>query len=287
MVSSNVLTVDLEDWFHILDNKHTADDVSWGRLPAMVETMTLRLLDLFAEQDIKATFFVLGYVARNHPELIAEIVAQGHELGSHGDMHQLVFNQKPLDFEKDLVASLEAIDRVVGFKVKYYRAPGFSINEKCLWAFELLLKHGVEVDCSIFPSQRAHGGMADFGHATPCILDLGPSKCLKELPISTASFFGKSVVYCGGGYFRLLPYFLIDGLVRKNSYNMTYFHPRDFEPAQPDIPGLNVFRKFKSEVGLGRAEDKLRRILERHDFINVGQAVNNVDWQTVPRVTII
>ena len=286
MISGNVLTVDLEDWFHVLDNQQTANAADWEKLPAMVESMTLRLLDLFAKQEVKATFFVLGYVARNHPELLAEIVAQGHELGSHGDMHQLVFDQTPFDFENDLVASLEAIDRATGRSTKFYRAPGFSINERCLWSFEILIRNGIEVDCSVFPSRRAHGGMSDFGCASPCWLEVGLNSYLKELPISTISMLGKSVVYCGGGYFRLLPYRIMDRCIKKNPYNMTYFHPRDFEPAQPSIPGLGALRKFKSSVGLISAENKLYRLLDDHEFITVGDIVKTVDWSTVPKVPL-
>ncbi|MDA9878142.1 polysaccharide deacetylase family protein [Luminiphilus sp.] len=285
MKPSNVLTVDLEDWFHVLDNQQTANAASWEKLPAMVESMTLRLLELFADHDLKATFFVLGYVARNHPELVAEIVAQGHEVGSHGDMHQLVFDQTPYEYENDVVASLEAIDRAAGRPTKLYRAPGFSINEKCLWAFEVLSKNGIEVDCSVFPSRRAHGGMSDFVHAAPCVLKLGLNQSLKELPISTISILGKSVVYCGGGYFRLLPYWVIDACIRKNSYNMTYFHPRDFEPAQPNIPGLGMLRTFKSSVGLSGAENKLKRVLDSHKFITVGEMIESVDWNAAPTVS--
>jgi len=137
--SDKILTVDLEDWFHILDNPHTKYEHQWNNFPSRIINSTFRLLDLFDLYDCKCTFFVLGYVARKYPELVREISLRGHEIASHGDQHQLVYSQTPAQFERDLVISLEAITKACGAEVKAYRAPGFSIRTDCTWAFDVFV----------------------------------------------------------------------------------------------------------------------------------------------------
>ena len=280
------MTVDVEDWFHILDNNLTAGADEWARFPSKVESMTLRFLDIFARTGVTATFFVLGYVARRYPDLVKEIAACGHELATHSDMHQLVYLQNKLQFERDLVDSIDAIYEATGVTIDTYRAPGFSITGDCLWAFDILARNGIKVDCSIFPAARAHGGMAEFNNSTPCKIRLKTGQVLKELPMSTIPFFGRRMVYGGGGYFRLLPKTLIDLCMQNSNYNMTYFHPRDLEVDQPEVPGLNAYRKFKSTVGLKKAEQKFKRLVEENNFVSVSQAVKEINWTNVDTVDL-
>ena len=272
------MTVDVEDWFHILDNNLTAGPEHWANFPHKVEEMTSRLLDIFSRRGLRATFFVLGYVARRHPSLVQEIVSRGHEVASHSDMHQLVYRQTQSEFERDLVKSIEAIHDASGVTVTTYRAPGFSITNDCLWAFDTLASNGIKVDCSIFPAPRAHGGISEFSTPVPCKLRLRSGHELRELPMSTVSVGNHRLVYGGGGYFRLLPRTFIEFCFRTNDYNMTYFHPRDLEKDQPIAPGLSVFRKFKSTVGLAGAERKFQALIEAHKFVSVSEAVEDIDW---------
>jgi hypothetical protein len=149
----------------------------------------------------------------------------------------------------------------------------------------VLVQEGFEVDCSIFPARRAHGGFPNFGSARPLRIHT-PSGELKEFPMSTAELAGRRLVFSGGGYFRLLPLGLLQRLWRRSDYTMTYFHPRDFEPDQPYLPGLGPLRRFKSYYGLGQAESKLRAILREFPFESVQAAEKQVDWANAPVVTL-
>lgn len=277
----NILTFDVEDWFHILDNDSTESEQSWGQFPSLVQPMTSRVLKMLDDHGIKATFFVLGYIAERFPDLVREISSRGHEIGSHGHSHQLVYKQTPEEFETDLDRSLTAIEVATGKKPRIYRAPGFSINEQSEWAFEIMARQGIEIDCSIFPAERAHGGHSSLGCREPSLIRTPRGNTIREFPVSTVNLFGRPVVYSGGGYFRLLPRLLLQKLFSDSAYNMTYFHPRDFEPMQPLVPGLSAARRFKSYVGLDRSEAKLRSLLLQFEFISISRAEAMIDWGLV------
>ena len=281
-----ILTVDVEDWFHILDNPATNGEKNWLKFQSRVEDQTLRLLDLFQTYDRIGTFFILGYIARKFPDLVKEISNRGHQIATHGDMHQLVFNQSKYEFEADLVTSIEAIESASGVLPNTYRAPGFSVTKQCDWAFDILYKNGVRVDASIFPSKRAHGGMPSFPFDRPCnIITRGDSK-LRIFPLNTHSFLGKDFVFSGGGYFRLSLLVLLNKLFGEADYLMTYFHPRDFDPDQPSIPGLTASRRFKSYVGLKSSFSKLEIIIEKYNFESIGSAEAKINWDDVPNVEL-
>ena len=154
-----------------------------------------------------------------------------------------------------------------------------------MWAFEILQKLGIDTDCSIFPASRAHGGIPEYSTAYPSVIQHGDIS-IKSLPINTASILGKKIVYSGGGYFRLLPLWYLRQRFRNDDYIMTYFHPRDFDPDQPMVPGLGIARKFKSYVGLSRAYNKLEFLLRTHSFVDVSSAVTTIDWLKVNRVVL-
>lgn len=277
----NILTVDLEDWFHILGNQQTQAEMQWKRFESRVELETSYLLDVFDLNKVKATFFVLGYIADKHPNLLTEIKRRGHELATHGSMHQLVFDQTESEFEQDLVRSKEQINKACGVEVLAYRAPGFSIKEHNNWAFDVLARNNIQIDCSIFPATRAHGGNRYFKSSDPCKIHTQNGNIIKELPLSTSSVLGKKVVFSGGGYFRITPWIFLSRLLLAQRYNMTYFHPRDFDPLHPRIPGLNLFRNFKATVGLTQSKQKLVKLLNTFEFSTVGDACNLINWEDV------
>lgn len=281
-----VLTVDVEDWFHILDNDETCNEKKWRTFSSRVENETLRLLDLFETQKCQGTFFILGYIARNHPDLVKEIAGRGHHIATHGDMHQLVFSQTENEFEADLLASMSAIEKASGVVPTAYRAPGFSLTKQTLWAFDVLAKHGIEVDGSVFPSRRTHGGFPDFAHSNPCTLVTKSNRTLRVFPLNTFKLLGRNVVFSGGGYFRLTPLALLKTLFRDPEYLMTYFHPRDFDPDQPIVPGLSISRRFKSYVGLSKSYSKLESLLKKYEFISLHAATAQVDWEVAPIVEL-
>ena len=276
----NILTFDIEEWFHILDHDNISKEHHWDDFEYRLEKNLDRILDLLIAREQKATFFVLGWVARKFPELVKKISLSGFEIGSHSDLHQLVYNQDRNSFREDLKKSIDSIESIIGKKVISYRAPGFSLKPNCEWAFEELVSEGIEIDCSIFPERRAHGGFEKFGNAKPTIVNFNGIK-IKEFPINLYYFFGKSIIFSGGGYFRLIPYAFIKHMCKSSDYIMTYFHPRDFDPLQPMINDLSLFRKFKSYYGLRSSFDKLNRILNDFQFIDLETANKEIEWKLV------
>ncbi len=280
-----ILTFDIEEWFHILDNNSTKTEREWAKFPSRIEENVDRILDLLERKSQCATFFCLGWVARKYPGVVRKVADKGYEIGCHSDMHQLVYEQSPEQFKVDLGNAIHAIEDAVGKKVISYRAPGFSVTSSCSWFFEALVEQGIEVDSSIFPARRSHGGYPDFGATTPALVQT-PAGTVKELPINTKSIFGKPVIFSGGGYFRIIPLPLLHRWFRNADYIMTYFHPRDFDPGQPVIKELSTIRKFKSYVGLNSSLAKLEAILDEHRYIDLQTAVASVDWKKVRAISI-
>ena len=281
----NILTFDVEEWFHILDHKQSKTATEWGAFERRLDSNMNRILGLLEERDLKATFFCLGWVAREFPHIIKDIVRQGHELATHSDQHQLAFEQNPREFREDLDTSIKSLEDASGQKVRAYRAPGFSVKKENSWVFEELISAGMEVDCSIFPANRSHGGFPGFGAASPSLVKTA-SGIIREFPINTTKLFGTNYIFSGGGYFRLLPEVLLKRYIQRSDYVMTYFHPRDFDPGQPVIPGLSPVRRFKSYYGLRGAQKKLESLLDSYDFISLAEAEQMIDWANVPIVGI-
>ena len=280
-----ILSFDIEDWFHILDNPETSNLTSWEKMPSRLEAGVDRILSLLSDTNQPATFFCLGWVAEKYPSVIEKIVNSGNHLATHSHTHQLAYDQTTNQFEEDLWRSIDILQQVSGTKIDTYRAPGFSITSKNLWAFEVLHKLGIENDCSVFPASRAHGGIPEYSAAYPSLINY-ENVTLKSLPINTSKILGKDIVYSGGGYFRLLPLWYLRRRFTSDNYIMTYFHPRDFDPEQPMVPGLGMARKFKSYVGLSRAYSKLEYLLKVHQFINVDMAVKVVNWEIADKVVL-
>lgn len=279
----NILSFDIEEWFHILDNDATKSEADWANFPERIYQNMDLIHELLGDQ--KATFFCIGWVARKYPDVIKRIAAAGHEIATHSDLHQLAYEQSPSVFNEDLSRSIQHLEALTGKKVKAYRAPGFSIMEENKWVFESLINHGIEIDCSVFPAKRAHGGFENFGIAEPCWIEIDGHK-LKEFPINLEIIGGKPMIFSGGGYFRLLPYAVLNHFFKKSDYVMTYFHPRDFDAQQPMVPGLNAFRKFKSYYGLSQTKSKLEKLIKNHNFVDLKTADSQIDWTQAKVVQI-
>ncbi|ARM31347.1 polysaccharide deacetylase family protein [Prosthecochloris sp. HL-130-GSB] len=272
-----ILTFDVEEWFHILDNESTKTEAEWNRYERRLEMNMDRILELLASKQLKATFFCLGWVAREFPHVIRCIAEHGHEIATHSDLHQLVYEQQREVFREDLRRSVNEIEDITGTKVTTYRAPGFSLMKEDIWVFEELVAHGIEVDCSVFPASRGHGGFSSFGAARPVWVEAGGVR-LKEFPINLFPVAGRQIVFSGGGYFRLIPYWLIAYMMHQSRYVMTYFHPRDFDASQPVIDELSFVRRFKSYYGLRGAFRKLDRLLSDFEFSDLASANTAYDW---------
>ena len=280
-----ILTIDLEDWFHINFDKNFYNEASWSNFESRIERNTEIILQLLHNKNIKGTFFCLGWVAYKYPNLIKKIYENGHEIACHSFAHNLITKQDKQSFRSDLLRALDSIESVTGEKVKIYRAPAFSIGENNLWALEVLIENGIKIDSSIFPAHHHFGGFPNLKSRSPYIYEFN-GMYLKEFPMSTKSVLGKEFVLTGGGYFRLFPYSMIKNYIEGSDYIMTYFHPRDFDPQQPMVPGLGISRKFKSYVGLSGAYKKLEFLLKEHQFINVDMAVESVNWNNVDKVVL-
>ena len=281
----NILTFDIEEWFHILDNSSTKSDKEWSNYESRIEQNMDRIFLFLSKNNLSATFFVVGWIAEKYPHIIKQINNYGYEIGSHTHMHQLLYNQRYSDVEIDLKTSIDILENLTGKKVKYFRAPGFSLTEKNKWVFEILINNGIEIDSSIFPAGRAHGGFPSFSNSTPAKIKLN-GLSIKEFPINTHSLLGKKWIFSGGGYFRISPYYLIRKWTKKSDYIMTYFHPRDFDYEQPVIKELSVFRKFKSYVGLSNCMSKLERWVSDFDFIDLNDADKMVSWDNSKEILL-
>ena len=280
-----ILTFDIEDWFHILDNKETKSSSEWIKFDSRIRIGMDLIYDVLEKTEKSATFFVVGWMAEKYPEIIREISDRGFEIGSHTHLHQLAYEQDRKTFYNDVEKSIKTLEDCTGEKVSSFRAPGFSITKTNKWAFEILHELGVTKDSSVFPAGRSHGGLPSYRSALPSIIEYNGIK-LKEFPINTHTILGKPFIFSGGGYFRLLPYKIIENWTNQSNYVMTYFHPRDFDIHQPIVPGLSLPRRFKSYVGIKNCKSKLEKWLRSFDFIDLNQADQKINWNHVPKIKL-
>lgn len=280
-----ILTFDIEEWFHILDNDSTKNEKDWINYESRIRIGMDLIYDILEKTEKSATFFVVGWMAEKYPEIIREISDRGFEIGSHTHLHQLAYNQDRKLFLNDVEKSIKTLEDCTGQKVYNFRAPGFSITKHNKWAFEVLHELGITTDSSVFPASRAHGGLPSYNLAIPSIIDYNGIK-LKEFPINTHTILGKPLIFSGGGYFRLLPYKIIENWTIQSNYVMTYFHPRDFDNDQPVVPGLSLKRRFKSYVGIKNCKPKLEKWLSSFDFMDLTHADESINWDKVPVIKI-
>lgn len=269
-----ILSFDIEEWFHC---DFITEDQKWDKFEVRIHKNTDRILDSMQKYNRKGTFFILGWIAKEYPEVVKKIQEQGHEIGCHSMRHELVHRFDKRQFKEDTMEALHNIEDIVGHKVNLYRAPAFSITNQTPWAIETLLELGIEYDASIFPAAHDYGGFPNFGVPEPTRLDF-EGMIIKEFPMNVQNFLGKKVVFSGGGFFRLFPYPVIKKWTKNSNYVMTYFHPRDFDADQPILQHLPRNRKFKSYVGLKTAHNKFEKFLRDFEGISIGEASKLIDW---------
>jgi len=282
----NILTIDLEDWFHLLDNPTTDNVANWDKFESRIRLNLERVLTLLDITDNTATFFCLGWVAKKYPDIIQQVSSLGHEIGSHSNSHQLIYRKDRNFFKNDLEISIKSLEDLIGKKVVSYRAPGFSLVNSTLWVFEELAAHGIEYDCSIFLGNHSHGERIHSFGALPSIIDIEGIK-VKEFPVNSFKFYNYEIPFSGGGYFRLLPYQMIKFMMNKYNYNMSYFHPRDFDYDQPVIEGLSYLRIFKSYYGLKWSYSKALKMLSDFNFETISGADKLIDWKKAQKFKLI
>lgn len=275
----HILTIDLEDWFHILDHPDTEKAEQWEKFESRVERNTERILQALEERKLTATFFVLGWVAEKYPNLI-KLISEKHEIACHSFSHRLLYEQNRDSFREDLKKCIGLLQNITGKKVITYRSPGFSLLREHSWVLEELVRNKIEIDASVFPAARNHGGIPGFPYSSPCLIK-GSNYLIKEFPMNTISLLGRQIVFSGGGYFRLLPYSVIRHYMKKSDYVMTYFHPRDFDPQQPLLKSLPMKRRLMSYTGLKGSFQKFTALLDEFKPISVAQADLLIDWTEV------
>lgn len=274
----NILTFDIEEWYNC---DFISGDFDWDKHEVRIYDGVHRILDELDKRNLKGTFFCLGWLAENHPLIIKEIVDRGHEIGCHSYQHELSHRFTPEEFIADTSKAKKLIEDVIGKPINIFRAPGFSITKNNTWALKALADMGFEYDCSMFPATHDYGGMPSYGDGVPKLIDLGDGRYIKEFPINIKKVGGKNIVFSGGGFFRLFPYWLIKYWAKGSNYMMTYFHPRDFDTGQPVVPGLPLMRRFKSYVGIKGAFKKFQHLLNDFSFVNVAEADRLLDWDRV------
>ena len=281
----NILTIDVEDWFHILDNESTRAETNWRGYECRIHANMDRIFDLLERKNTRATFFCMGWIAKKYPEIIKKIDALGYEIAAHSYFHQLVYDQTKSEFSKDLKMTIQLLEDISGKKVITYRAPGFSFTEETRWIADILFENKIKIDCSIFPKQRAQGGYGSIGENTPFLIKINGKK-IKEFPMITQQIIKINIPFSGGGYFRVLPYWISKSFAKKKNYIMAYFHPRDFDPDQPKIKDLSIIRRFKSYYGLSSAQKKLEKLLDDFEFIDLRTADNLINWKTAKIINL-
>jgi polysaccharide deacetylase family protein (PEP-CTERM system associated) len=264
MTVPNALTVDVEDYFHVAALAPSIPRESWDSRESRVVANTHRLLSLFAQFRVKGTFFVLGWVAERHPQLVKDIAADGHEIACHGFSHTLVYEQKPEVFREETLRSKNLLEDITGTRISGYRAASYSVVRESLWALDILVELGFTYDSSIFPVHHDRYGIPDAERA-PHRMPTPKGKSIVEWPLATANIFGLRLPVAGGGYFRLLPYWLSQwGLASINRREQRpfifYLHPWEVDPAQPRVPASRLSR-FRHYTNLEKCEERLRRLL--------------------------
>ncbi|MDX6749966.1 DUF3473 domain-containing protein [Geminicoccaceae bacterium 1502E] len=256
----HALTIDVEDWFQVWALSRHVPRASWDSRERRVAANTHRLLDLLGETGARATFFTLGWVAGREPALVRRIVAEGHELASHGWDHRLVYEQGEQEFRADVRRTRLLLEDIGGTAVEGYRAASFSIGAASPWAHRVLREEGYRYSSSSHPVRNDHYGAGRVPREAHVV------DGLPEIPVSTLRLMGKSLPFAGGGYFRLLPHvwsrWAFARTARKEAPVVFYLHPWEIDPDQPRLPGLKLKTRLRHYGGLASFLPRLRRLLE-------------------------
>jgi len=303
----NILTIDVEDYFQVENFKGVIDFSDWEGYELRVVKNTEKILKILAEKNVKATFFVLGWVAEKFPELVRRIYEAGHEVASHGYMHELIYNQTQDEFRADLRKAKMILENITGEPILGYRAPSYSITRKSEWALDILMEEGYKYDSSLFPIHHDRGGFVNAprfpfkmhkGHLVHGKEGIAssPSGRLRyaplsstaprndgnemwEFPLSTVKIFGQNIPFSGGGYFRLLPYLFIKKSIEKINKEgqpaVIYIHPWELDPEQPRIKAEYMSR-FRHYVNIDKTERKLIKLLNDFEFTSIRSYLETV-----------
>ncbi len=265
---TNYLTIDVEDYYHVSAFENNIKFEEWGNFESRVVNNTRRILNILSEAgETKATFFILGWVAEKHPEIVNEIDSEGHEIACHSYRHRLVYNMSPDEFRSDLMKAKDILEDITGKEIFGYRAPSYSLTNRSLWAFETLNGLGFKYDSSVFPITHDRYGIPD----SPRFKYMLPENDLVEFPISTSRILGLKIPVSGGGYFRIFPYWFTNMAlskinIKENQPFVFYLHPWEIDPEQPKVKNIALLSRFRHYFNLGKTECRFKRLLKDFNF---------------------
>ena len=291
----NILTFDIEEWY--IEKVYNG-----GRTKQYLQYYNYfdRILDLLDQYGIKATFFCVGGMATDFPNVVRQIAERGHEVGCHSNTHQWLNKMTRKEALEDTRKAVDSLEQVIGQKVVSYRAPAFSIGESNKWAFEVLAECGIECDASVFPASRDFGGFPQFKEHVPTLVSY-QGITIKEFPIPTTKLLGKEFAYSGGGYFRFFPLWFIQNRMDKSDYNMIYLHIGDLLAGSNRVmsrkeyedyfrePGtlINRYKRYiKSNLGRRGIFEKMSDVVSSDEFVSLKEADKEIDWGKAPKVEL-
>lgn len=264
---TNILSVDVEEWFHPESLQHLFPKNEWEKCEQRVNKNVNRLLELFEKRNKKATFFILGWLGERYPEMIEAIFKQGHEIASHGYGHRMITKMTPEEFEADLAKSLSIFKGITGTDVIGYRAPTFSLVKETKWAFDIMKKNGIRYDSSVYPVYHDRYGIPNAPRSK--YYPLENTKDFIEFPASTIKFFGQNFPFGGGGYLRIFPLWFtrygFNRLQKENIPGIIYVHPWEFDAEQPRLD-LPLVKKWRHYYNINRNLDKLDNLLQNFEW---------------------
>jgi polysaccharide deacetylase family protein (PEP-CTERM system associated) len=283
----NYLSIDVEDYFQVSAFEKVAPPDKWNLYESRVFKNTLSILDILEQRNVKATFFIVGWIAERNPELPKDIVDRGHEIGCHSYWHRKIYDLGPSKFREDTAKAKAILEELTGAPVYGYRAPSYTITKKSLWALNILQDLGFKYDSSVFPIHhdtygipsaprfsfrwKLNGLRPEINSKLKLLSPEYETQSIIEYPISTAKLFGQKVPIAGGGYFRLFPYWFTKAAL--NSINdkegkpfMFYLHPWEIDPDQPRFNHASMLSRFRHYNNLNKTAERFRRLLSDFKF---------------------
>lgn len=289
----NILTFDIEEWY--LEKAYFgAKESKYAEYDRLLD----ELLQKLDSRNLKGTFFCVGKLGSDFPDVVRKIDAAGHEVGCHSNTHQWLNKMTYQEAMEDTRSAVDALEQCIGKKITSYRAPAFSIGSNNKWAFEVLAANGITCDASVFPASRDFGGFPEFTKMEPSVVRSNGIE-LHEYPIVTTKVLGKDIAYSGGGYFRFFPYGFIEKEMKRTPYSMTYFHLGDLNPViegvmskedyesyfdEPGTTKARYLRYIKTNLGIKGNKHKLFKLIERMEFSSITEAELQTDWSKAPVV---
>ena len=284
----NAITIDVEEWFHVSRFRKHIDPTEWASMESRVIPSVARVLQILSDYNVRATFFILAWVAERHPNLVKMIEDKGHDIGTHGYAHQLVYDLEPKEFAQDLNKSLKILRDIATTPVDSYRAPSFSINQKSLWAFQILKDHDVHIDSSFFPVKHdLYGGVKsprEFFY-----VPVNGSGHVLECPLATRQVADRAFPIAGGGYLRMFPLWFLESSIKvinkAGRPAVIYFHPWEIDQFQPRV-SAKMMDRFLHYNNIDQTERKLRSLLDKFSFSTLREVIDQTkvehtwpDWQ--------